>query len=138
MTGRTIGIAGWGLLAFSVVYGQQYSFKNYSVEEGLRNTNIDSLLQDREGFLWVGTDTRLYRYTGKQFEEFAWSAGLPQTNISSLSEDSFGHLWVGTEAGVFRLAEGSFRAIPTKALGPVGRVGGPAVQGDSRVLRRAR
>ena len=111
MTYRTIGIVGLGVLALSLVSGQQYSFKNYSVEEGLRNTNIDSLLQDREGFLWIGTDTRLYRYTGKQFEEFAWSAGLPQTNVNSPAEDSFGHLWVGTESGVFRLSEGTFRAV---------------------------
>ena len=53
-----------GLLSLwmaQVSLAQRYSFKHYGPEEGLK-TAVNRLLQDRDGFLWVGTSNGLFRY----------------------------------------------------------------------------
>jgi CheY-like chemotaxis protein len=55
-----------GLLAISLrLPAQRYSFKPYGLEQGLGNLTVRSLLQDRTGFLWVGTYNGLFRYDGE-------------------------------------------------------------------------
>src|ERR1700733_12634667 len=46
------------------VSGQRYNFKFYGEEEGLQNLVVQVLVQDRAGFLWVGTQNGLFRYDG--------------------------------------------------------------------------
>lgn len=45
--------------AGTVCIGQQYSFKDYV--DGLGNLSVNCLLQDRAGFLWIGTESGLYQ-----------------------------------------------------------------------------
>ena len=82
------------------LHAKQYAFKIYSKQEGLRNQVINCLLQDHEGFLWVGTENGLYRYDGYRFQFFGHEDGLPDQTIQSLHESSGGTLWVGTRLGV--------------------------------------
>ncbi len=56
-----------GLLIVSLVVpgtAQRYTFKNYVIEDGLENMAIQALLQDRLGFIWIGTQDGIYRYDG--------------------------------------------------------------------------
>ena len=43
-------------------------FERISIEDGLSQSSITALMQDRLGFLWVGTDDGLNRYDGYRFE----------------------------------------------------------------------
>ena len=47
---------------------QRYTFKEYV--EGLGNLNVNCMLQDRTGFLWIGTENGLFRYDGSRFQDF--------------------------------------------------------------------
>src|SRR3984885_1656579 len=82
----------------SVCLAQQYSFKDYV--DGLGNLSINCLLQDRSGFLWIGTESGLYQYDGSRFWQFGLKEGLPGVFVRALSLDRDGRLWVGTRDGL--------------------------------------
>src|SRR3954469_6111846 len=108
---------------------QRYNFKFYGEEEGLRNLSVQAVLQDRAGFLWVGTQNGLYRYDGNHFYAFGKKDGLPGTRIESLYETADGTLWVSTDAGLVRRVQDHFEEVPlagdkgTLARGVIGRQG---------------
>ena len=99
------------LLLAAPLAAQRYSFRHYGQEEGLTNTVSQCLLQDRTGFIWVGTQNGLFRFEGTRFEGFYRADGLPSSRIESLHEDGAGTLWVGTRSGLARRWGDRFRAI---------------------------
>src|SRR5579863_9460014 len=82
----------------SVCKAQQYSFKDYV--DGLGNLSVNCLLQDRSGFLWIGTESGLYQYDGSHFWQFGEKEGLPSGFVRALTLDRDGRLWVGTRDGL--------------------------------------
>ena len=123
---RTLGILA---LTCASAWGQHYSFKFYGEEEGLQNLGVQVVLQDRAGFLWVGTQNGLYRYDGSRFSSFSKHEGLPGTRIESLHQSADGTLWVGTRSGLARQVKDHFETVPIRlekgaiAEGIVGRQG---------------
>src|SRR5580658_6723665 len=81
----------WCLAMVQASFAQSYSFKHYGHDEGL-NTTVNRLLQDRLGFLWVGTGNGLFRYDGHLFQRFGITDGLPSVSIRDLHESSDGTL----------------------------------------------
>ena len=64
-----------------------------------------SLLQDRQGFIWIGTNNAgLYRFDGYHSEKYQSQANdphsLPHDRISALYEDQQGRIWAGTQNGL--------------------------------------
>ncbi len=103
----------WAFAAVTASFGQQYTFKEYV--EGLGNLNINAIVQDRAGFLWVGTENGLFRYDATSFAEYGRSEGLPGTFVRALHLDTAGRLWVGTTDGLaFSLRDGRFREVKYK------------------------
>ncbi len=95
------------LLIFTLVgLAQQRSqmyFEHVSMEDGLSQVVINSIIQDSTGFLWFATLDGLNRYDGYTFKTFKPSSN-DTTSISSnrilcLYLDSFGKIWVGTFGG---------------------------------------
>jgi len=96
--------------ATSVCLAQQYSFRDYV--DGLGNLSVNCLLQDRSGFLWIGTESGLYQYDGSRFWQFGPKEGLPSGFVRALTLDRDGRLWVGTRDGLaFRTVQGSFSTV---------------------------
>jgi signal transduction histidine kinase/ligand-binding sensor domain-containing protein/CheY-like chemotaxis protein len=105
-------------------FGQRYNFKFYGEDEGLQNLSVQSVLQDRSGFLWAGTQNGLYRYDGSRFTAFTNSEGLPGTRIEALHEAIDGTLWVNTDEGLARRTGQRFEAISSPLTsGVTGRQG---------------
>jgi ligand-binding sensor domain-containing protein/signal transduction histidine kinase len=113
--------AAWLLLAFlRPVMGQgaaealvrtnsTYIIDLWDTEKGLPQNEVTSIVQDRDGYLWLGTPSGLVRFDGLRFTVLDESntSGLDSSRIVSLFEDSQRNLWVGTEkAGVVRLRDG--------------------------------
>ena len=80
-----------------------YSFDRLLPEHGLSSVTVYSLLQDRTGFLWVGTEAGLNRYDGYAFEVFRHDPNEPSSlasnDISFMLEDDAGQLWLATWGG---------------------------------------
>jgi signal transduction histidine kinase/ligand-binding sensor domain-containing protein/AmiR/NasT family two-component response regulator len=98
------------LLLSAVATAERYRFRNYGPDEGL-NTAVSVILQDRTGFLWVGTGNGLFRYDGARFQRFGLEDGLPSRSIRCLHESSDGTLWVATGAGLARLRRDRFETV---------------------------
>lgn len=92
---------------------QQYSFQNYSLEEGLPQSEVFSLIQDQKGNLWLGTNGGgISRFNGKEFISYDRRHGLADNNIRSLYQDSKENLWIGTSIGI-----SSFNGVSFKNYG---------------------
>ncbi len=78
-------------------------FEQLSIEDGLSQSVITSVLQDQFGFIWIGTQDGLNRYDGNTFTIYRPDPNDPGAIkdrwISSLYEDKEGYIWVGTYFG---------------------------------------
>ncbi|MBW6484415.1 MAG: hypothetical protein K0B10_15335 [Vicingaceae bacterium] len=90
------------LLLFTVVKtvsSQHYHFDNYSVKEGLAQSGVYAITQDKKGKLWLGTASGLSAFDGKEFTNFSSEDGLAEGGVKSLALDTLGNLWVGHDGG---------------------------------------
>jgi signal transduction histidine kinase/ligand-binding sensor domain-containing protein len=76
----------------------QDAHRIWGQEEGLFQPTVYSILQTRDGFLWLGTQDSLIRFDGMRFRELDGSpnATLHRTLVRSLLEDQDGHLWAAS------------------------------------------
>ena len=82
-------------------------FERLTIEQGLSNGVIYSILQDRQGFMWFAGEGGLLRYDGYTFKTYQHDsldpASLASNNISQILEDQEGGIWCSTwGAGVDR------------------------------------
>lgn len=87
-------------LAVSSVLSQHYNFINYSTESGLAQSQIRSITQDKNGYLWLGTLAGLSKYDGKKFINYSIQNGLIDNQIFSLTADKSTGVWIGTTGGL--------------------------------------
>ena len=80
----------------------------------LESNNVQSLLVDRAGSLWIGTHSGgVTRYRDGRFTHLSTKDGLSDNRARSLYEDRLGGIWVGTEAGVNVFRGGQFTVYST-------------------------
>ena len=58
------------LVTYQVILAQRVLFKSFSDENGLSGSDVNCVLQDRKGFIWIGTDNGLNRFDGNDFKIF--------------------------------------------------------------------
>ncbi len=92
---------------------QTYYFDNYSVAEGIAQSKIYSLIQDREGYLWMGTAAGASRFDGVVFNNFSIEHGLAPGSVRSVFQDSKGNIWFGhNDGGLSRFNGRIFQTTP--------------------------
>ena len=92
----------------------QYHFDVWTTDNGLPQNSVNSMLQTRDGFLWLTTFDGLVRYDGVHFTIFnaGNTTGLKSSRFSQLFEDRAGNLWIMTEDfGLVRYRDGLFTTI---------------------------
>ena len=87
------------LTAFSFLflcdaYSQEYSYTQYDVSDGLAGSTVYCITQDKDGFIWVGTETGVSRFDGTNFHNFTTSDGLPDVEVLEMFGDSRGRVWM--------------------------------------------
>ena len=128
---RTVAVCAiLALVTSTNLIAQRYTFRQYGSQEGLTNLSVNCLIQDRTGYLWVGTDNGLFRYDGSSFRTFSHAEGLPNSEIRALAESPDGALWAGTQGGVARSYGSQFKILD---FGQQGRVQGIAFDRLGRV-----
>ncbi|WP_159519601.1 hybrid sensor histidine kinase/response regulator transcription factor [Sunxiuqinia indica] len=76
----------------------QYKFMHLTINDGLSNNQVRSILKDSQGFMWFGTGRGLNRFDGLRFKTYKHdpydSTSIPFNAIDFLSEDSAGQIWI--------------------------------------------
>ena len=78
-----------------------YSFRRYTSRDGLSANTVRAIIQDRQGLIWLGTDSGLDSFDGRETVHHLGGA------VQCLFEDSSHTLWVGTDETAFRYESGN-------------------------------
>jgi signal transduction histidine kinase/ligand-binding sensor domain-containing protein len=95
-------VAFWALGCF----GQppEHSYVHLGTRDGLSTNSVHCIMQDHQGFIWIGTENGLQKYDGRKFTTYhramGTSNGLVSDNIEKLFEDRKGVIWIATTKGV--------------------------------------
>lgn len=93
-----------------------YVGDTWGVEHGLPQISVLSIAQDRDGYLWLGSQGGLARYDGSRFVSFGQrDAAELGSHVLALHGDAEGQLWIGTSQGLLLHRDGRFLPIPVVA-----------------------
>ncbi len=83
------------------------SFKNITIEDGLSQSSVNTLYQDKSGYMWIGTNDGLNRYNGYDFKVYSYNDkyknSISNNFIIDVTEDGSGNIWVGTANGLSKI-----------------------------------
>jgi ligand-binding sensor domain-containing protein/signal transduction histidine kinase len=98
---------------------REYHVSRWNSEDGLPQNFIRSILQTRDGYIWLGTQFGLSRFDGIRFTLFTRysHSEMVDDTIYCMDEDSSGALWIGTGKGLLRYNHGQFTHWKTPAVG---------------------
>ena len=105
------------LICFFNLPAQTYFFSNYSVKDGLAQSNVTGVVQDSAGFYWIATGGGVSRFDGQNFINYTTEFGLTDNNVSAILMDQHKHLWLGHENGTLTKYDGKlFTEIKSRLL----------------------
>lgn len=100
-----IGLIFCQIVCQAQVADEHYYFKNLSVQNGLSQNTVNAILQDKQGFMWLGTKDGLNRYDGSSFRKFKHDGhserSIGNNFITALYEDVRGNIWIGADVGLY-------------------------------------
>jgi hypothetical protein len=114
--------AGLALLFFLGIivqkaHSQSYYFDKYDVRDGLAQSKVYSFIQDKSGFLWIGTAIGVSKFDGTNFKNFSTESGLSENGVKSIITNSKGVMWFGhIGGGVSRAVGSKFEKIVLKGI----------------------
>jgi ligand-binding sensor domain-containing protein/signal transduction histidine kinase len=97
-----------------------YQFDVWQTDEGLPQSTVTSIVQTRDGYLWLGTQNGLVRFDGVRFTVFNGNntPAIKNDRIAQLFEDHQGTLWVSGEQGeILCLRNGRFTSYEMPGKG---------------------
>jgi ligand-binding sensor domain-containing protein len=82
------------LLAYYSAFSQEYSYTHYDISDGLAGSTVYCITQDKDGFIWTGTETGVSRFDGTHFHNYTTVDGLPDVEVLEMFCDSKGRVWM--------------------------------------------
>ncbi|GAB3199013.1 two-component sensor histidine kinase/ligand-binding sensor domain-containing protein [Pontibacter aydingkolensis] len=105
------------LLHSTQLMAQQYNFRNWTLEQGLPQSQVNDIIQDHTGHLWIATRGGVSRFNGKQFYTYTKDSGLSSNNVSALHQDNQNNIWIGSSDRGLMQFDGNGFKIYGKAQG---------------------
>jgi len=90
--------------------GQQYSFVQYSVEDGLSQTQVYSICPDNKGNLWIATAGGVSKFNGNEFTNYSKENGLTDNAAVQIIEHNK-FIWIATKHGITRIRDNQLTTI---------------------------
>ena len=95
------------IFCVGLLFANEYDFKNYTVVDGLSESTINVIFEDKKGFIYIGTENGLGLFDGLSFYNYKMNVFDNSTifgnNIQSICQDNNNNIWVGTELGLSSL-----------------------------------
>ncbi|WP_179336170.1 hybrid sensor histidine kinase/response regulator transcription factor [Winogradskyella costae] len=92
------------VITLSTKQAYSQNFERISNKEGFNQNTVNSIEQDKYGFLWYATPNGLIRYDGYEFKTFSTQSkgerAISSNNVTYLFNDKDGILWIGTNVGL--------------------------------------
>src|SRR5579859_6464952 len=114
-------------LFLSIPSYAQLQFKVFDTESGLSNNLTTRIVQDRTGYLWVGTLYGLNRFDGYSFKAFRHNSNddnsIADNRISALAVDKLNRIWIGGALGITCYEPEKNLFTHYKLLGDTSRLG---------------
>lgn len=98
--------------ALSLPRRPHYVFQRVGENFGLSSLTPSCILQDQDGFIWIGTPDGLLRFDGNRIVRFGLEQGLPSTNVNQLVLAPTGRLWIVTSRGIAYMEGGVLHQLP--------------------------
>jgi diguanylate cyclase (GGDEF)-like protein len=96
-------------------------FDRLALEQGLSQSSVMDVLQDRRGYIWLATEDGLNRYDGTGFKVYrhdpADPNSLPSSFVWDVEEDARGNLWIATASGLAIWERARDRIVPQENVG---------------------
>src|ERR1700692_907584 len=89
-----------------------YVFESVGENFGLNSLTPACILQDQDGFIWIGTPNGLLRFDGNHVLRFGLEQGLLSTNVGQLVRAASGRSWIVTSRGVSYMDGGVLHQLP--------------------------
>lgn len=106
------------LFTLNFAISQSYNFENYTVEDGLPQSEVNDLYQDERGYLWIATSGGgICSFDGINFVQYEERNGLSGQIVTSLTGDDKGNIWAGTTWGGLSCFDGKNFRIYNKDKG---------------------
>ena len=88
------------LLSFGAATAQKYNFQHYGLENGISQSQVLGICQDKAKQIWFATLGGLNCFDGKQFISYDVADGLLSSSGYSIMCDNKGYLWMGSLKGI--------------------------------------
>jgi signal transduction histidine kinase len=69
------------------------NFEHFTAKDGLPSQQVYHCFQDKDGFLWIGTDAGVSRFDGKTFVNFTTRNGLGDNEVFEIYQDKLERIW---------------------------------------------
>jgi len=100
-------------------YSQEAFFQVHPLSGEINNGNLQTIFQDHQGFIWLGTSTGIYRYDGTNYVITPADDSLQKASISSIFQSINGIIWVGTRSGnIARINKGKLELFESEEGNP--------------------
>lgn len=110
----------------------ELEFNQLTNRDGLSNGQVNAILRDNRGYIWLGTQSGLDRYDGFRFKNFFYknldTHSISSNSVDEIQQDAIGNLWVHTSVGycIYEYDKELFEREPEKWLKKVGIDGSPS------------
>ena len=93
------------------IFPQEYSYRHYTVKDGLIQNQVIAMFQDSKGYLWLGTKGGVSRFDGLKFKNYTVNDGLLSNRIFKFYEGVGGGIYFCSLIGVSHLFEGEIKTV---------------------------
>jgi len=92
------------ITGFCFAQSLDFRFENISHKHQQLHTQINDIIEDHRGFIWIGSTAGLYRFDGVEFVSYHHdpldSTSLSNPGVIQVAEDKSGNIWVSTNYGI--------------------------------------
>lgn len=99
------------LFAATQARAQKVNFRHYTSAEGLPQSQVHGVQQDRFGYMWFATYGGLTSFNGKEFRTYTKEDGLSSNSVLDIAQDGKGGLLIATSRGLCVMEAAKFRCF---------------------------